>query len=228
MSFYRVLIPVFLLLGASAASTSLGIDEALAHYFFDQTTGVWPWRHAWLTSELLHQDARYFFMTVYGLLIMMAAYYYYKHPQHPNRNIMNYLLITLVTSLVSVSLLKKVTHLPCPWDVATFGGRWPETPAWWQMFSQQYPKGYCFPAGHASSGWASLGLYFIAPYYSKKIRWCFYLSVPFVSLILGFAQQMRGAHFLSHDLATCALCYAIAAITAYFYPPVSSITTSLR
>lgn len=226
MSLRLLLIPTCLLLGASAASASLGVDEAIASYFFDQTTGVWPWRHAWLTSELLHQDARYFFMTVFSGLLITGVYYQYKYPHHPNKRIIHYLLITLVISLVSVSLLKKITHLPCPWDVAVFGGQWAEIPAWWQMFSHQYPKGYCFPAGHASSGWAYLGLYFIAPYYASKLRWCFYLLVPLMSLILGLAQQMRGAHFLSHDLASCALCYAVAAITAYVYPPIPSSTTA--
>jgi membrane-associated PAP2 superfamily phosphatase len=67
----------------------------------------------------------------------------------------------------------------------------------------------CFPAGHSSAGFAWVSLYFFALLARPAWRWRG-LAVGLVAGgVFGLAQQLRGAHFLSHDLWTLATCWAL-------------------
>ncbi|RYE95440.1 MAG: hypothetical protein EOO41_05650, partial [Methanobacteriota archaeon] len=68
----------------------------------------------------------------------------------------------------------------------------------------------CFPAGHASAGYAWVALYFCAlalrPAWRMPALW---MGIA-AGLLFGIAQQLRGAHFLSHDLWSLAVCWGTA------------------
>ena len=71
------------------------------------------------------------------------------------------------------------------------------------------PRGVCFPAGHSSAGFAWVSLYFFALPVRPAWRWRG-LAVGLVAgCVFGAAQQLRGAHFLSHDLWTLATCWTV-------------------
>ncbi len=67
--------------------------------------------------------------------------------------------------------------------------------------------GGCFPAGHASAAFAYAGGWFAwrraAPALAR--RWLF--GALAAGLLLGVAQQMRGAHYMSHTLWTAWICW---------------------
>jgi membrane-associated PAP2 superfamily phosphatase len=65
----------------------------------------------------------------------------------------------------------------------------------------------CFPAGHASGGYAWLAFYFLGIHLNSKWRWVGLGFACSVGLIFGFSQQLRGAHFISHDLWTLGICW---------------------
>ena len=80
-----------------------------------------------------------------------------------------------------------------------------------------YPRGRCFPAGHASGAFSLVGLYFVAR--ARRSRRAAWWLAPAVLLGAAFAlaQQARGAHFLSHNLWAAAVCwYAALALSAAF------------
>lgn len=121
-----------------------------------------------------------------------------------------------LTSTLVVNLLKSVTHRDCPWDLVRYGGLKP-----YIGFFEQYPDavdfGQCFPAGHASAGYCWFGLYFFIKhsFYPYKN---FGLAFPItLGLIFGLDQQLRGAHFLSHDLWTAFICWAIAVLLFWVF-----------
>ena len=112
-----------------------------------------------------------------------------------------------------LSLLKKWTNQTCPWSLTDFGGVLPYVhlfdPRPWPAFSQA-----CWPAGHAAVGLSLLIVSFVGGW--PRALWCsaqtlsaprsrflgasafaFYAVV--LSMVLGFSQVMRGAHFLSHQ-----------------------------
>jgi membrane-associated PAP2 superfamily phosphatase len=76
----------------------------------------------------------------------------------------------------------------------------------WQWTHSDGGPGHCFPAGHASAGFAWLVGYFAWPQGSAVARrWL--IGALIAGLTLGVAQQLRGAHFMSHTLWTSWICW---------------------
>jgi hypothetical protein len=69
-------------------------------------------------------------------------------------------LLAVLISTITVTVIKSLTHMDCPWDLVRYGGGKP-----FIGLFQARPVGMgkataCFPAGHASGGYAWLSLYF--------------------------------------------------------------------
>ncbi|QJW84804.1 hypothetical protein HK414_17725 [Ramlibacter terrae] len=71
--------------------------------------------------------------------------------------------------------------------------------------------GRCFPAGHASSGFALFGGYFAWRGVDARTAHRWLAGAGAGGLVLGLAQQWRGAHFMSHTLWTAVVCWWVAA-----------------
>ena len=72
------------------------------------------------------------------------------------------------------------------------------------------PRAACFPAGHASAGYAWMALYFFFLATRPQWRWLGLAVGIVLGLLFGVVQQLRGAHFLSHDLWTAVICWSCA------------------
>ena len=70
----------------------------------------------------------------------------------------------------------------------------------WFVNELIHTGGRCFPAAHASSGYAFMALYFLGYERSRKLARFGLAAGLLLGLIFGVAQQSRGAHFISHDL----------------------------
>ena len=110
---------------------------------------------------------------------------------------------------VIVGGLKKVTNMPCPKNEIYYGGAYPSVKVW-----EPYPEKFqkcskicCFPAGHASGGFALLSLFFLFKRRRNKI-----IAVG-VALTVGWSmglyKMMIGDHFLSHTVITMILAWLI-------------------
>lgn len=119
-----------------------------------------------------------------------------------------FLLLATALSTGLVGWMKLWTDVDCPWDLLRYGGSRP----FFDLFSLRpasLPRGACFPAGHASAGYAWVALYFFFLATRPRLRW-WGLGVGLaVGLVFGIAQQLRGAHFLSHDLWTLTICWSV-------------------
>ena len=121
-------------------------------------------------------------------------------------------IIGLLTPLL-LSALKKWTNQACPWSLQDFGGTLPYVhlldPRPWAARSQA-----CWPAGHAAVGLSLLVVSFVGGWpralwrdertlNAPRSPWlsagAFAAYAVCLSMILGFSQVMRGAHFISHQ-----------------------------
>ena len=117
---------------------------------------------------------------------------------------------TLVALLV-VSGIKLHSHTSCPWDLREFGGVATHVSHWaWGVLDGG--TGGCFPAGHASAGFAFLGGFFVFRHVLPRTAARWLAGALAVGLIFGLAQQVRGAHYMSHTLWTAWLCWSTAAV----------------
>ena len=118
------------------------------------------------------------------------------------------LFLTVLSALLSVTLIKGFSQTSCPWDLQAFGGAAPYV-SHCNLWVSDGGGGHCFPAGHASTGFAFMAAYFglrqnNAP---GAVKWL--LVAMCIGFILGISQQMRGAHFMSHTLWTAWLCWTV-------------------
>ncbi|HEX2011069.1 MAG TPA: phosphatase PAP2 family protein, partial [Roseateles sp.] len=113
-------------------------------------------------------------------------------------------------AVLLVSLLKGVNATSCPWDLQQFGGVARYVPHWLGFWRGDGGGGHCFPAGHASAGFAFVGGYFAFRGVDARIARRWLAAALAAGLLLGLSQQLRGAHFMSHTLWSAWLCWSAA------------------
>ena len=189
----------------------LAIDLQLASYIYQQQTGQWLLKDHWLLQNVLHTGARQTLITLYVALFILWLSRCKVPLISRHQRCLGYLLLTAILSVGIVAGLKQITQIDCPWVIIGLGGELPLYSIY-QQRSASLPSVNCFPAGHASAGYAWLGLYFILQKNAPQWRWRVLLLVLLLGLVLGVTQQLRGAHFLSHDLWTLTICWLVAAL----------------
>ncbi len=198
-----------LLCGVATALQYGGIDHWLAAKFYDSSSHTWPLREHWLAQTALHRGAQYSAKAL-GLALLVSIFIQAlsKRTKGVPKGLSCLFLAMLAGPLV-IGILKSITHLPTPWDTIAFGGSVPHI----RLFDSVpvgVPVGHGFPAAHASVGFAFCALYFTAILSLPRRRFQGLALGLCLGLLFGFAQQTRGAHFLSHDLFSLAICWTAA------------------
>lgn len=195
---------VFVLIFSGLEFTRL--DYQISRLFFDPVNQVWPLRYHWLTQTVLHDWAQKFSIGV-GILLFIALFLsWLKTSLRPYLKLLAFLFAASIAGPVLIAVLKNSTHIYCPWDLKLFGGDKPYI----RLFDfARYPLavGHCFPGGHAGGGYAFISLYFFLLLTKPEYRYYGLAAGLSMGLIYGVTQQMRGAHFLSHDIFSLATCW---------------------
>ena len=185
-----------------------GLDLAMARWF--GTASGFPLESHWLWRGLLHDDMHWppWLLELALLAAVFRPFGTLKQLALARR--LQLALGTLVALLV-ISTLKMHSHTSCPWDLREFGGVATHVSHWaWGMLDGG--TGGCFPAGHASAGFAFLGGFFVFRQVLPRTAARWLAGALVVGLIFGLAQQVRGAHYMSHTLWTAWLCWSTAAV----------------
>jgi membrane-associated PAP2 superfamily phosphatase len=181
-----------------------GLDLALAG--LAGGPGGFALRHDWLLTVLLHDAMRHASWLLVVLLCLGVWW-----PMGPLARLdfsaRLQLAVTTLAAAATVALLKGFSATSCPWDLSAYGGAAPYVPHW--SASSDGGPGHCFPAGHASSGFAFLGGFFTFRATPGLAR-AWLAAALAAGLVLGIGQQLRGAHFMSHTLWTGWLCWLVA------------------
>jgi len=178
------------------------IDLMLADAIYDSGIRDFPWRHAWLTDTFSHGILKGT-LTLAVIGCMLAAMHDTLRPR-PGRSAMARLrlrVIGLSAVLVPlvISALKQASVSHCPWDLARYGGNEPYLRLFDALPFGVQP-GHCLPAGHASSAlWlVSLCVLWLPAKPRTALRAA--LAALVFGAAVGWLQQLRGAHFLTHTL----------------------------
>jgi membrane-associated PAP2 superfamily phosphatase len=173
-------------------------------------------RENWLLETVLHDDAR---RASWLLILGLSLGVWW--PVGPLTRIdfssRLQLAATTLAAAFAVSLLKGFSDTSCPWDLGVFGGAARYVPQHWMFIADGGP-GHCFPAGHASSGFAFVAGYFCFRDTDPRLARIWLAAALVAGLLLGLAQQLRGAHFMSHTLWTGWICWAVAFILDLVWP----------
>lgn len=201
-----------------AAWTIGHADLWLADRLYAWEGGRWALKKAFLSEKVIHVAGRD--LSALAWLSVLAGYAISIHRDDwsPLRRPLAYLLLATLTGTVLVAWIKSWSNVDCPWDLVRYGGDRPYI----DLFSLRplgLSRGRCFPAGHASGGYAWFALYFFLSAVRPTLRWWGLAAGLVLGSTFGISQQLRGAHFMSHDLWAATICWiACAGLSLGFWP----------
>lgn len=202
-----------LVLGAAALFLLAMFDgdrRIASTLFFDASVGQWWGQGSFWMEEFLHTGGRNAMrlIAIAALGLWLASFR--AHRLAPHRRSLGYLAVCFALVPLLVGGLKSVTGVDCPWDLVGFGGDRPYV-EWYADRPDGLPHAACFPGAHSSSAFALFALYFLwrvsQPLWANGALGATLL----VGGLFSVAQQSRGAHFLSHDVASAMIAWAMCA-----------------
>ncbi|QYJ75361.1 phosphatase PAP2 family protein [Shewanella sp. FJAT-52076] len=206
-------IPLLLGLTFLVLATHWDWDISVSSAFFRLEGGVhsWPLRYWWLTEKVLHTGGRDLVVLASVLLLALTVTAALSQRYKPYLRGFLYLLCSVALSVMLVRWGKSLTQVNCPWDLTLFGGKYPHVPFPASMEGPGF-GGQCFPGGHSSGAFAWVALYYFAMAYFPRWRWRVLASVLAVGAVFALTQELRGAHFLTHDITSLLLSWLVATL----------------
>lgn len=215
-----ILIALALLVLTSLFVEHSVVDLSLAKLFY-QGDGHW----------IISKQDRLLFMIFYTipkyLLMAVAAYILAAYLARKfNKNLcifypcnhlslrsLAYLSLALLSTPLIVGLFKAITHVACPVNLSLFGGDLPYV-SFVQSMALALPA-KCFPAAHASVGFALYAFAFVPELYYQRIK--IILTATILGIIMGSYKMLIGDHFLSHTIASLLTAWIIASSLAMVF-----------
>jgi len=206
----RALVSLLLLLATLAVAELTSIDLQVQHLMYSADTSQWLWQKSEPIKRLLFYDGIKILLVVFALCLLVVATvgnrFTATRPYHRGARVV---LLSLIIVPATVSILKATTHVACPRDLLPFGGDAEYIGIIRSIFDAQAQTAAirCFPAGHASGGFALLSLAFLCrTQRGRRVSATFALLVGGV---MGGYKMMIGDHFLSHTVVTLLLAWSL-------------------
>lgn len=169
----------------------------------------------WYLTFWNHEIFKYILIAVYACFLFLWIFSFFINKLKPNCFLYGYLFWGCALSAGIIGLLKSQSRHACPKRMLE---NTPDGLVW--DFSATH--GHCFPGGHASTGFALLAGFFVYRLCNPKRAKQFLIIGAIAGFILGWGQMMRGEHFLSHNLWTAWIIYAlncaVFSLIAYKFP----------
>jgi membrane-associated PAP2 superfamily phosphatase len=195
------------------------LDLRIQRGFFDAVQQQWLWDRQEPISKLILYDGIKILLAVYALGLMLALLASrWRASLRPYRKPIWVALLAIILIPALVNGLKAVSNVPCPRSIVEFGGLLPHVGPFdtWPPGTRPERLQRCFPAGHASGGFALLALALFAR--SKRQR---VLALGFALTLgglMGAYKMLIGDHFLSHTLITLLLSWQVIAGLSFISP----------
>lgn len=162
-------------------------------------------QHKWLIDDADYYTWLFLYKGIKIAIATITVVTLISYIRKPKKQKLLFILsVILIPSIIAIG--KKYTNIYCPESLEIFGGDRPYI----RVFGN-YPEnftdkpGKCFPAGHASGGFALMCLYFIWN------KWKYFgLTIGILlGWIMGLYQMAKGNHFFSDTLVTMEVAWLI-------------------
>ncbi len=186
------------------------IDTIVEDKFYNPITHSWILDRELQPYKFIFYDGIKKLLILFALLFLASLIFLRKNPtiQAYKKGIIVVVLSAIFVPVI-VGGLKKVTNMPCPKNEIHYGGVYPSTKVW-----EHFPKTLkrcnricCFPAGHASGGFALLSLFFL--FKTRRNKILAIVGALTVGWSMGLYKMLIGDHFLSHTIITMILAWLI-------------------
>ena len=200
-------IPLLLFVPLFSVIEWTGLDRTIAHaWFYDPAAGHWLGGGSgdWWARGVIHNGGRWLARTVAGTALALWVASFLSVRMRQWRRTSGFVFLAMAASVLIVGGLKLVTDVDCPWDLLEFGGDRPYV-SLFALRPHDLARAQCFPGAHSSSGFALVCFYFVLRDRSRGIAVAALIAALLVWAVFALGQEARGAHFLSHDLASLAI-----------------------
>lgn len=207
---FRIVWPLLAVGALIALDRGAGFDQWLADRIFAWEGHRWALKHAFATETLVHRWGKALSLLAWCCALLALCGSWCSQLGSAWRRPLAYLVLAVLASVALTAWIKGWSNMDCPWDLSRYGGDRPFV-GLFEVRPVGLPRGRCFPAAHSSAGYAWVALYFFLAWVRPHWRWAGLGAGLGLGIVFGVSQQLRGAHFLSHDLLTFALCWTTAA-----------------
>lgn len=209
----ELLITLFLLLGVILLFAFTNLDIFIQEFFYNVKTHQWLLDKNEPVLKFIFYDGIKKLLILFAVAIFSVLIFFRK-----NRMVLEYkkgLIIILLSSILVpliIGGLKDVTNMPCPKNTQHFNGKYPDVnvfECYPQEFKEQNPNCSikCWPAGHASGGFALLSLFFL--FKSQKNQKRAVIIALSIGFGMGIYKMLIGDHFFSHTVITMLIAWLI-------------------
>lgn len=213
----QIVITAFLLIAVIALFQFSNLDIFVQSFFYDFDKKSWLIDKNEPILKFFFYDGIKNLLLLFGVIILFSLIFFRKHilVQEYKKGLIIVLLSAILVPSI-IGFFKDITNTPCPCNIVYFNGTYPD-----KKVFDSYPKDFvqkskvkCWPAGHASGGFALMALFFLfkTPKNQKKAL--------FVALIIGWSmgtyKMLLGDHFFSHTIITMLMAWLIILIIVKF------------
>ncbi|HLP24372.1 MAG TPA: phosphatase PAP2 family protein [Acidobacteriota bacterium] len=205
---------MLLLAAAFALFEFTNVDLALQDHFYDFADRRWVVDGNEPVGRAIFYNVPKIGVMVIGatLLVLALGPARWRERLRLDRRALWVAVATLATVPALAGLGKNYTNTFCPSEIRRYGGDVPYVKVCEPYPSGDRPerRGHCFPAGHASGGFALMALAWLRP--SRRMRVVGLALGLGLGWWMGMYQMLKGAHYLSHTVVTMLLAWIIALI----------------
>ncbi|MDD3595053.1 phosphatase PAP2 family protein [Sulfuricurvum sp.] len=193
-----------------------GTDIWVENHFFNPATHQWILDRDEPVLKFLFYDGIKRLLIILNVLAIIGLIVWWKKPFLAlYRKGAVIVILSSILVPVIVGSFKALTNIPCPKHLEIYGGSYPHTCVW-----EKYPSTFCnhkrikcWPAGHASGGFALLSLIYLFRTRRAKI------AAGSFAMALGWSmgtyKMLIGDHFLSHTVITMIMAWLIISVIVY-------------
>ena len=215
-----ILVTLLLLVLSVVLFETTELDLLIQDNLYDFETDGWMVnRRAPVPKAIFYTGIKRVIVLFGACAIVLYALSFRGDALRPHRRRLLHAILALVLVPSVAAGGKALTNIYCPSQIERYGGEMP-----YVRLLDTYPadfspckRGKCFPAGHASGGFALMVLYFGS---RKGRRRVLGLAAGLTAgWAMGLYQMMKGAHFLSDTVVTMLLSWLIILLLDRALPP---------
>tara|TARA_B100001063_G_scaffold247351_1_gene293015 strand:- start:554 stop:1243 length:690 start_codon:yes stop_codon:yes gene_type:complete len=199
----QIVITICLLIMVIALFELTDLDIYVQNFFYNFQTNTWLIDKKEPVLKFFLYDGLKALLILFAVLILFSLIFLIKKNfiQEYKKGLIIVLLSAIFVPLI-IGSLKATSNTPCPCNIEHFGGEYPNIKAF-----DSYPKDFvqkskakCWPAGHASGGFALMALFFLfkTPKNQKRAL----IGALVIAWSMGTYKMLLGDHFLSHTIIT--------------------------
>jgi len=217
MTINKQIILSFLLLGAVIVFFGMtDVDLSIQNYFYIPETKQWIMNSYMEPYNFIFYDGIKKLLIVFAviLFLLFIASFKVTFLKSYKKGLLIVILSAVIIPLF-VGYLKKETNMPCPKQEIQYGGFYPRTAVWEKYPDDFFLKPYrskCWPAGHASGGFALMSLFFL--FHKKRNKFIGLALGIIIGWSMGIYKMLIGDHFFSHTVITMILAWLVILLIA--------------